>query len=160
MLHRLDRPNALQVNSRTPDAHWHIREDARRKWSRRLLMPFTAVSLFFTSSLRHIDRYASRLVALKAALPALVSRCDAGHNAKAANQIRCILAGWDGELNAEENSHAQDQFVCRCRRCVGPDRYRNMDWCPNINSDRRACWFERQTISDDDGCEGSAYFAL
>jgi hypothetical protein len=23
-----------------------------------------------------------------------------------------------------------------------------------------ACWFERQTISDDDGCEGSAYFAL
>ena len=58
----------------------------------------------------------------------------------------------NGELNAEGNSHAQDQRHRRCC-CIVPDWRWSMDWRRNMDFDRCACWFDHRSILDDGECK-------
>jgi hypothetical protein len=84
---------------------------------------------------------------------------DAGHIPKLRLKLRYSkLAGASCERGG--SSHAQGHLVRCCCYCVGPDWRGNMDWRRDRNTDRGACWFDYRSISDDDECKGSAYFAL
>ena len=58
----------------------------------------------------------------------------------------------NGQLNAEGNSHAQDQRLRRCC-CIVPDWRWSMDWRRNMDFDQCACWFEHRSILDDGECK-------
>ena len=58
----------------------------------------------------------------------------------------------NGELNAEGNSHAQDQHLRRCC-CIVPDWRWSMDWRRNTDFDQCACWFDHRSILDYGECK-------
>ena len=81
--------------------------------------------------------------ALSAVTPVTYLRCGSNYPAPSSR---------NGELNAEGNSHAQDQHLRRCC-CIVPDWRWSMDWRRNTDFDQCACWFEHRSILDDGECK-------
>ena len=75
--------------------------------------------------------------------PVTYQRCGSNYPAPSSRNV---------ELNAEGNSHAQDQHLRWCC-CIVPDWRWSMDWRRNTDFDQCACWFDHRSILDYGECK-------